>query len=146
MKQKPRPILLAEDDDFDAELTLDALRAASISNSVVRVSDGLEVLDYLNRRGAFAQRPYGDPVVVILDVKMPRMDGVETLEHIRSDPTFRKLPVVMLTSSRHDNDISRSWDARVNAYVVKPVGPGDYDDAVRSLGEFWAKVNEPPLP
>ena len=123
MSARLRPILLAEDDDYDAEFTIEALVAAGIKNPIVRVADGDEALDYLNHRGKFATRGNAKPVVAILDIKMPRLDGHEVLERMRSDPMLRRLPVVMLTSSRHEADLARSWGAGVNAYVLKPVSP-----------------------
>jgi two-component system, response regulator len=141
----PRPVLLAEDDELDAELTLDALQAAGIRNPVVHVADGSLALDYLHRRGAHAGRTGPDPVVVILDIKMPRLDGLQVLEQMRADPVLRRLPVVLLTSSRHESDLARGWGAGVNAYVVKPLSPSQYSEAVRTLGEFWLRLNEPPV-
>lgn len=139
-----RPILLAEDDELDAELTIDALRAVGIKNDIVRVADGSEALDYLFRRGVHSHRTEGMPLVVILDIKMPRVDGHEVLERIRADPHLKRTPVVMLTSSRHESDISRDWNAGVNAYVVKPVSPDQYAEAVKTLGQFWATINQAP--
>ncbi len=140
-----RTILLAEDDEFDAEFTIEALTAAGILNPVVRVEQGAEALDYLYRRGAHEARPAGDPALVILDIKMPGTDGHEVLSCMRKDPAFKHVPVVMLTSSRLDSDVARSWDAGVNAYVVKPVNPQLFTEAVQALGTFWARVNVLPF-
>lgn len=144
MNSRLRPILLAEDDDYDAEFTIEALVAAGIHNPVVRVADGDEALDYLHHRGKFSTRSNAEPMVVILDIKMPRVDGHEVLERMRADPKLRRLPVVMLTSSRHEADLARSWGAGVNAYVLKPVSPAQYGEAVKTLGAFWATLNQVP--
>jgi two-component system response regulator len=141
---KLRSILLAEDDELDAELTIDALRAVGIKNPIQRVADGAEALDFLYRRGAYAERHEGAPLVVILDIKMPRVDGHEVLEKIRADALLKHTPVVMLTSSRHESDMARDWGAGVNAYVVKPVSPAQYTEAVQTLGQFWATINQAP--
>lgn len=138
-----RTILLAEDSPFDAEMAIDALRDANLLNPVVHVNDGVEALDYLHRRGAFAGRTDGDPSVVLLDIKMPRIDGLEVLAEMRKDEKLRMLPVVILSSSREEADLVRSWDLGVNAYVVKPVDVDQFFDAVRTLGRFWAVLNEP---
>ncbi|MET4727132.1 two-component system response regulator [Lysobacter enzymogenes] len=138
-----RTILLAEDSPFDAEMAIDALRDANLLNPVVHVNDGVEALDYLHRRGAFAGRTDGDPSVVLLDIKMPRVDGLEVLAEMRKDDKLRMLPVVILSSSREEADLVRSWDLGVNAYVVKPVDVDQFFDAVRTLGRFWAVLNEP---
>ncbi|MFK3647894.1 response regulator [Lysobacter enzymogenes] len=138
-----RTILLAEDSPFDAEMAIDALRDANLLNPVVHVNDGVEALDYLYRRGAFAGRSDGDPSVVLLDIKMPRLDGLEVLAEMRKDEKLRLLPVVILSSSREEADLVRSWDLGVNAYVVKPVDVDQFFDAVRTLGRFWAVLNEP---
>lgn len=137
-------ILLAEDDPNDVELTLAALGEHHLANEVVVVNDGVEALDYLNRRGAFARRPVGHPAVVLLDIKMPKLDGLEVLRRMRADETLRAVPVVMLTSSREERDLVESYRLGVNAYVVKPVDFREFIDAVKSLGLFWAVVNQPP--
>lgn len=139
-------ILLAEDNPDDVELTLEALQVNQLANEVVVVRDGAEALDYLYRRGDFASRPAGLPAVVLLDLKMPKVDGLEVLRQLKSDESLRTTPVVMLTSSREEADLVRSYQLGVNAYVVKPVDFGDFIEAVRNLGLFWAVVNEPPLP
>jgi CheY-like chemotaxis protein len=137
-------ILLAEDNAHDAELTITALRDNRLANDVVVVTDGAQVLDYLYRRNGYAQRATGDPSLILLDLKMPKVDGVEVLRQVKSDPALRTIPVIMLTSSREEHDVVRSYDLGVNAYVVKPVDFTEFIDAVKLLGGFWAVVNEPP--
>lgn len=137
-------IVLAEDNPNDVELTLAALSEINLANEVVVVRDGAEVLDYLFRRNQYANRPNGNPGVLLLDLKMPKMDGLEVLEQIKADAKLRTIPVVMLTSSREEQDLIRSYRLGVNAYVVKPVDFKAFVDAVRQLGAFWAVLNEPP--
>jgi two-component system, response regulator len=140
-----RSILLAEDSTPDAELTIEALRAANLLNPIVHVEDGVEVLDYLYRRDRFADQGADHvPAVLLLDIKMPRLDGLEVLRRLRADPQWRRLPVVVLTSSREETDLARSWDLGANAYVVKPVDAEQFFNAVRTLGQFWVILNEPP--
>jgi len=139
-----RPILLAEDSPADAEMAIDALREANLANPIVHVEDGVEALDYLYQRGRFSGRESGEPAVLLLDIKMPRMDGLEVLKQLRGDPAFNRLPIVILTSSREETDVARSWDLGVNAYVVKPVDIGQFFEAVRTLGTFWGVLNEAP--
>lgn len=139
-----RTILLAEDSAADAEMAVDALREANLANPIVHVEDGVEAMDYLLRRGAFADRPEGLPAVLLLDIKMPRMDGLEVLQQIRSHDKLKTLPVVILSSSREESDLARSWDLGVNAYVVKPVDVDQFFQAVKLLGTFWAVINEAP--
>ena len=140
-----RTILLAEDSPADAEMAIDALRDANLANPIVHVEDGVEALDYLLQRGAHAGREDGLPAVLLLDIKMPRMDGLEVLKHIRSHDKLKKLPVVILSSSREESDLARSWDLGVNAYVVKPVYVDQFFRAVKMLGTFWAVINEAPV-
>ena len=139
-----RTILLAEDSLADAEMAIDALRDANLANPIVHVEDGVEAMDYLLRRGAFAARDEGLPAVLLLDIKMPRMDGLEVLREVRANEALKKLPVVVLTSSREETDLARSWDLGVNAYVVKPVDSEQFFNAVKTLGRFWAVLNETP--
>jgi CheY-like chemotaxis protein len=139
-----RHILLAEDSDNDIELTLRALESSNILNEVVVVRDGQEALDYLYRRGAYQNRAPGNPAVVLLDLKMPKVDGLEVLRVVKSDPELRALPICMLTSSREEQDLVRSYQLGVNAYVVKPVNFQQFIQAVKDLGAFWAILNEPP--
>jgi CheY-like chemotaxis protein len=137
-------ILLAEDDPRDVELTLEALREHNLANEVVVARDGEEALDYVYRRGSFAHRSEGQPVVVLLDLKMPKVDGVEVARQLKSDARTRMIPVVVLTSSRESRDLEECYRLGVNAYVVKPVQFRDFIDAVRQVGAFWALLNEPP--
>jgi CheY-like chemotaxis protein len=139
-------ILLAEDNPNDVELTLEALAEHNLANRVTVAHDGVEALEYLRCEGAFSGRPPGAPAVLLLDIKMPRMDGLEVLREIRGDPELRRQPVVILTSSREEQDIITSYDLGVNAYVVKPVDFQSFIEAVEHLGVFWALINErPPL-
>ena len=135
-------ILLAEDNPKDVELTLTALAENHLANEVVVVRDGEEALDYLLRRGRFALRAEGNLAVVLLDLKMPRLDGLEVLRRIKSDDTLKTVPVVMLTSSREERDLVESYRLGANAYVVKPVGFEQFVEAVREVGVFWAILNE----
>lgn len=139
-----RTILLAEDSPADAEMAIDALKEARLANPIVHVEDGVEAMDYLLRRGAFAHREEGLPAVLLLDIKMPRMDGLEVLRQIRSAEELKRLPVVILSSSREESDLARSWDLGVNAYVVKPVDVDQFFGAVQTLGKFWALINQAP--
>jgi CheY-like chemotaxis protein len=139
-----RPILLVEDSPNDVELTLAALRDAQLANEIVVARDGVEALDYLFRRGPHAGREGPLPAVVFLDLKMPRLDGREVLQQIRADPRLRLQPVVVLTSSREELDLLKTYQLGANAYVVKPVDFEKFAAAVRELGIFWAVLNEPP--
>lgn len=138
-----RTILLAEDSQADAEMAIDALSQAHLANPIVHVEDGVEVMDYLYARGSWAGRSDGLPAVLLLDIKMPRMDGLEVLQKIRADEQFQRLPVVILSSSREESDLARSWDLGVNAYVVKPVDVDQFFEAIKTLGTFWALINQP---
>jgi CheY-like chemotaxis protein len=138
-----RIILLAEDSARDVELTLAALEEHHLANEVVVVRDGAEALDFLHRRGKFADRPPEQPIVVLLDLKMPKVDGLEVLRQMKGHPAFRTIPVVMLTSSREEQDVVRSYELGVNAYVVKPVDFQQFITAIRQIGVFWALMNEP---
>lgn len=137
-------VLLVEDSARDAELTLEALGESRFANEVVVTRDGAEALDWLHRRGTHAARPPGVPAVVLLDLKMPRVDGLEVLRQMRADDALRAIPVVMLTSSREERDLVESYRLGVNAYVVKPVAFDAFIHAVRTLGLFWAVLNETP--
>ena len=141
---KAARILLAEDSAQDVELTLNALAEHNIGNSVAVARDGAEALDYLYQRGKFAEREQGNPVLLLLDLKMPKVDGLEVLRTVKSDPRLRSTPVVILTSSREEQDVVRSYELGVNAYVVKPVEFDKFLRAVRDLGLFWVLINEPP--
>ena len=137
-------VLLAEDSENDVELTLGALAEHRLANEVVVARDGVEAWDYLTRRGKFASRPHGNPAVVLLDLKMPRMDGLEVLKSMRADANLKSIPVVMLTSSNEERDVVQSYALGVNAYVVKPVAFDAFIAAVKNLGLFWAVLNQPP--
>ncbi len=139
-----RPILIVEDNPKDLELTLVALERGRLANEVVVARDGAEALDYLYARGAHEGRPAGNPAFVLLDLKLPKVDGLQVLETIKCDPGLRQVPVVMLTSSREEQDLLRSYRLGVNAYVVKPVGFQEFIQAVQEVGGFWAVLNEPP--
>jgi len=139
-----RPILLVEDNLKDVELTLMALKQNNLANEIIVARHGGEALDYLYRRGNFQDRPAGDPIVVFLDLKMPKVDGLEVLRQLKGDENLRVIPVVMLTSSREEIDLVKSYQLGVNAYVVKPVEFSKFVDAIRQLGMFWAVLNEPP--
>jgi len=141
---EPKRILLVEDNDLDAELTMAAVESAKVGNGVFRVLDGAEALDYLFRRGSFAAREDGHPLLVLLDLKMPKVDGIEVLRQLKADPELRAIPVVVMTSSKEDQDIVESYRLGVNAYVVKPIDFGQLADAVKQIGLFWVLVNEPP--
>jgi CheY-like chemotaxis protein len=139
-----RPILLVEDNPKDLELTLAALAKCQLANEIVIARDGAEALDYLYSRGAYADRDQGDPAVVLLDLKLPKVDGLEVLEKVKSDALRRQIPMVMLTSSREERDLVRSYELGVNAFVVKPVDFNAFFEAIQDLGMFWAILNEPP--
>ncbi|KRE88728.1 two-component system response regulator [Frateuria sp. Soil773] len=139
-----RTILLVEDSMADAEMAMDALREANLANPVVHVEDGVDCLDYIYCRGQWEGREPFDPAVVLLDIKMPRMNGLDVLTQLRADERMRRLPVVILSSSREESDLARSWDLGVNAYVIKPVDVAQFFEAVRTLGQFWAVLNQAP--
>ena len=139
-----KSILLAEDNPRDVELALEALSEYSLANRVVVVKDGVEALDYLRCEGRYKQRSPGSPAVILLDIKMPRMDGLEVLQAVRTDPVLEMIPVVMLTSSREEQDLVRSYKLGINAYVVKPVKFSEFIEAVKHIGVFWAILNELP--
>lgn len=137
-------ILLVEDSPRDAEMALEALATYHLANEVLHLRDGAEALDFLYRRGEFAGRTHGQPAVILLDLKMPKVDGLEVLRQIRGDPGLKLIPVVVMTSSREEQDVVASYELGVNAYVVKPVKFHDFVEAVKQLGAFWAVLNEPP--
>jgi len=143
-KRDLRTILLVEDSMADAEMAIDALREAKLANPIVHLEDGVDCLDWLYRRGPYADRTEGDPAVILLDIKMPRMDGLEVLKQLRSEERWKRLPVVILSSSREESDLARSWDLGVNAYVLKPVDVQQFFTAVQTLGHFWAVLNQRP--
>lgn len=139
-----KPILLVEDNPKDLELTLIALEKSQLANEVIVVRDGAEAMDYLNCHGNYASRTAGNPAVVLLDLKLPKVDGLEVLRYIRQTPLLKSMPVVMLTSSKEEQDLLRSYELGVNAYVVKPVEFQQFVSAIADLGMFWAVLNEPP--
>ena len=142
--QALKHILLVEDDPKDIELTLTALGECNLANDVVTVRDGVEALDYLYRRGEFALRAEGNAVVILLDLKMPRLDGVQVVRQLKADEQMRFVPIVVLTSSRESRDLDESYRLGVNAYVVKPVRFAEFVEAIKGIGVFWALINTPP--
>lgn len=139
-----KSILLAEDDLHDVELTMIAFAKCNLANEVLCVGDGAAALDYLYRRGAFAGRNAGNPAVIVLDIKMPKIDGIEVLRQLKGDDELKLIPVVVLTSSREERDLLESYRLGVNGYVVKPLRLGEFVEAVGRLGVFWALINERP--
>lgn len=139
-----RPILLVEDSPKDLELTLAALEKCQLANEIITLRDGEEAIHYLYREGQFADRPEGHPAVVLLDLKLPKIDGLEVLERVKQDASFRHVPIVMLTSSREELDLLRSYELGVNAFVVKPVEFDKFFKAIQELGVFWGILNEAP--
>lgn len=137
-------ILLVDDSPRDTELAMDALEAYKLANEVVVLRDGAEALDYLYRRGEYAKRENGQPAVILLDLKMPKVGGMEVLRQIKSDAKLKVIPVVVMTSSREEQDLIDSYQLGVNAYVVKPVKFHEFVDAVKQVGGFWGVFNEPP--
>lgn len=139
-----KPILLVEDNPRDLELTLVALERSQLANEVIVMRDGAEALDYLLRKGTYANRSEGNPAVLLLDLKLPKVDGLEVLKAVRGDENLRSIPTVMLTSSREQPDLQQAYELGVNAYVVKPVEFKEFVSAISDLGLFWAVLNEPP--
>jgi CheY-like chemotaxis protein len=139
-----KTILLVEDNPRDVELTLEALTEHSLANHVVTVKDGVEALEYLRCQGRYKKSHHQHPAVVLLDIKMPRLDGIEVLRAIRGDDKLKTIPVVMLTSSREEPDLKKCYELGANAYVVKPVDFKDFIEAVKQVGVFWALLNELP--
>jgi CheY-like chemotaxis protein len=137
-------ILIVEDDPNDVELTLTALEEYNLANEVVVTRDGQEALDYLHRRGQYSNRSDENPAVILLDLKLPKVDGLQVLQQIKSDERLKMVPVIVLTSSHQEKDVMRSYKLGVNAYVVKPVDFHEFVNAVKELGVFWAVINEPP--
>ena len=144
MSMSLKRILLVDDSPRDTELAIDALAQHNLASEIIAVRDGAEALDYLYRRERFANRPEGQPVVVLLDLKMPKVDGIEVLRQMKSDPKLKTIPVVVLTSSREGLDLARSYELGVNAYIVKPVQFQNFVEAMKQVGVFWAVLNEPP--
>ncbi|TXN12163.1 response regulator [Methylobacterium sp. WL122] len=139
-----KPILLVEDNPNDIELTMAALESSQLANEIVICRDGAEALDWIYRRGPHEKRQKQDPAVVLLDLKLPKVDGLEVLAKVKGDPATRGIPMVMLTSSREETDVVRSYDLGVNAFVVKPVAFDEFFAAIKELGVFWALLNEAP--
>ena len=139
-----KPILIVEDNPHDLELTLSALEKSRLANEVIVARDGAEAADYLFRRGEHAARPAGNPAVVLLDLKLPKIDGLELLRMVRENDETGRTPVVLLTSSREERDVIQGYKLGVNAYVVKPVAFAEFVRAIQDLGVFWALLNEPP--
>ena len=137
-------ILMVEDDPKDVELTLTALEEYNLANEVIVARDGEQALDYLYHRGEFKNRVNGNPAVMLLDLKLPKVDGLEVLKQIKSDKNLSLIPVVVLTSSKEEKDMVASYELGVNAYVVKPVDFHEFVNAIKELGVFWAVINEPP--
>lgn len=144
MMTQVKRILLAEDNANDVELTLLALAQYNLANEVIVTRDGAEALDFLYRRGSFQMREEGNPAVILLDLKMPKVDGLEVLRQAKSDPNLKLIPVVLLTSSREERDVVKSYELGVNAYVVKPVDFHEFVDAIKEVGLFWSIINVPP--
>jgi CheY-like chemotaxis protein len=139
-----KSILLVEDSVRDAEIALHALGEHHLANDVLHVRDGVEALDYLFRRGEFVDRPAGHPALIMLDLKMPRIDGMEVLRQVKGDPDLKVIPVVVMTSSGEGPDLARAYELGANSYVVKPLKFNQFVDAVTQVGSFWAVLNEPP--
>jgi CheY-like chemotaxis protein len=144
MNVKMKRILLVEDDPNDVELTLTALKEFNLANEVVAVGDGAEALDFLFKRGVFSERTNGNPVVILLDLKLPKIGGLEVLRQIRASDVLKMIPIVILTSSREEKDLNDGYGLGTNAYVVKPVEFQNFIEAIKQLGAFWALINEPP--
>jgi two-component system response regulator len=140
----PVKILLIEDNPADAEMTLRALKRHRLINSVEWLQDGAEAIDYMLRRGKYAGRTNGNPQLILLDLKMPKLDGIDVLRTLKADPTTQRIPVVMLTSSNEENDIARSYELGVNSYVVKPLEFDKFVEAVSQLGVYWTLMNKIP--
>src|ERR1035437_3475067 len=144
MKAEVRRILIVDDSAKDVELVIEALAEKNLANEVDVAEDGVEALDYLYKRGRFADYANGNPAVILLDIKMPRMNGIEVLKHIRADSKFKFIPVIMVTSSREEKDLVESYKLGANSYVVKPVDIVQFIDAIKVLGQYWAVINQLP--
>ncbi|MDP3916584.1 MAG: response regulator [Bacteroidota bacterium] len=143
MKAEVRKILIVDDSHKDVELAIAALAENNLANEVVVAEDGVEALDFLYKRGKFSN-DHGDPAVILLDIKMPRMNGIEVLKHIRSVEKFKLIPVIMVTSSGEEKDLVESYKLGANSYVVKPIDVAQFLDAIKVLGQYWAIINQPP--
>lgn len=137
-------ILIVDDSPKDVELTIAALAEKNLANMVDVAEDGEEALDYLYKRDKFADRLNDNPAVILLDIKMPKMNGIEVLKHIRSDPKLKLIPVIMVTSSGEERDLVESYKLGANSYVIKPVDIIQFIDAIKTLGQYWAVINQPP--
>jgi len=144
MNTKVKRILIVDDSPRDVELILSALSEKNLANEVDVTDDGVEALDYLYKRGKFANRENGNPAVILLDIKMPRVDGIEVLRVIRSDARLKLIPVIMVTSSNEEKDLVESYKLGANSYVVKPVDIVQFIDAIKDLGQYWVVINQPP--
>ena len=143
MNAEVKRILIVDDSPNDVELAIAALAEKNLANEVVVAEDGEEALDYLYKRGKFVNQT-GNPAVILLDIKMPKMDGIEVLRHIRADPDFKHIPVIMVTSSREEKNLVESYQLGANSYVVKPIDILQFIDAIKVLGQYWAVINQPP--
>lgn len=143
MYTEVKRILIVDDSPKDVELTISALAEKNLANEVVVAEDGEEALDYLYKRGKFSNEN-GNPAIILLDIKMPKLNGIEVLKHIRSNPKFRFIPVIMVTSSKEEKDLVESYNLGANSYVVKPVDIVQFIDAIKSLGQYWAIINQTP--
>jgi CheY-like chemotaxis protein len=146
MNTEVKRILIVDDSPKDIELTISALGEKNLANEVAIAEDGEEALDYLYKRGKFVDYDQGNPAVILLDIKMPKMNGIEVLKHIRSNPEFKSIPVIMVTSSGEERDLVESYKLGANAYVVKPVDIAQFIDAIKVLGQFWVVINQLPSP
>ena len=144
MKTEIKKILIVDDSPKDVELTIASLADKNLANEVVVAEDGVEALDYLYKRGKFEGLDNGNPAVILLDIKMPRMDGIEVLKHIRSDSKFSSIPVIMVTSSREERDLVESYKLGANSYIVKPVDITQFMESIKALGQYWAIINQVP--
>lgn len=138
-------ILLVEDNPNDEEMTLEAFAECKLANEIFVVRDGQEALDYLLHQGNYAECPCGNPAVILLDLKLPKVSGMEVLRRIKTDPRLKTIPVVLMTSSREECDVSNGYELGANAYVVKPIDFPGFVDSIKKLGVFWALINHPPL-
>ncbi|MGA2296445.1 MAG: response regulator [FCB group bacterium] len=144
MNAEVKKILIVDDSPKDIELTIAALAEKNLANEVIVAEDGVEALDYLYRRDKFAGHEPGNPAIILLDIKMPRMNGIEVLKNIRSDPKLMLIPVIMVTSSREERDLVESYKLGANSYVVKPVDIAQFIDAIKTLGQYWVVINQLP--
>jgi CheY-like chemotaxis protein len=145
MHAEVKKILIVDDSPKDVELAISALREKNLANEVIVAEDGEEALDYLYRRGRYTDYEKGNPVMILLDIKMPKMNGIELLKHIKADPEFQYIPVIMVTSSREEKDLIESYKLGANSYVVKPVDIEKFIDAIKAVGQYWAVINVLPV-